>query len=168
MRRPPRRRESDAQITAGRCREPAIGRLTVDQKPARIRDRVRGRGPIAAALLSDNEQQANPPLAGGPQPLGSGHLRCQNAFRVTRATANEAAVLDAAREKRRHAIEVRREDHVRLVESGEDVGASSLDTLLDDVVAKRTKTCRQPFRRFPFTASRRVDVDERSREREDV
>ena len=102
------------------------------------------------------------------QPLGRRDLRRQNPLRIARATANEPAILDPARKERRHTIEVRGEHHRRIVDRREDVGAAALDRLLGDVVAERAQTLREPAARVRLAAGRRIDVDERSRERDKV
>ena len=73
---------------------------------ARVVGRARA---VAAALLADDEQQADARFAVAPQPIGRRHLRRQNPLRVARAAAVQPIALDAARKERRHAIEVGRE-----------------------------------------------------------
>ena len=131
-------------------------------------NRVRRHRAVAAPLLADDEQQPDAPLAGSPQPLGRRDLRRQDPLRIARAAAEQPAILDPARKERRHAIEVRGEHHLRIVDRREDVGAAALDRLLDDVVAERAQPPGEPAARLCLAAGRRIDVDERSRERERV
>ncbi len=162
------RRQPHAQNPSRRRRQPAIGRLAIDEESAGIGDRIRRRRAVTAALLADNEQHADPALAALPKAFGRGHLRRENPFRIAGAAPNQAAILDAAGKERRHAIEVRREDNARLVEHRQDVGAAALDALFDDVVTEPAQPLGQPRPRFRLPPRRRVDVDECPREREDV
>ena len=52
---------------------------------------------------------------------GRGDLRGENALRIARATAVQQIALDAAGEKRRHAVKVGGEDDVWFARSGDDV-----------------------------------------------
>ena len=52
-------------------------------------------GAVAAALLADDEQQADAALAARAQPLGRRDLRREDALRVARAAAVQAAVAHA-------------------------------------------------------------------------
>ena len=49
---------------------------------------------VAAALLADDEQQPDAPLAGRPQPLGRRDLRREDALGVAGAASDQAAILD--------------------------------------------------------------------------
>ena len=111
VRRAPARAQLEAQDAARREAEPVVGRLAVDQEPAAAGRRlVRRARAVAAALLADDEQQADARFAVAPQPIGRRHLRRENALRVARAAPVQAIAFDAARKERRHAVEVRRED----------------------------------------------------------
>ena len=68
---------------------------------------------VAAPLFADDEQQADPPFAGGAEPFGGRDLRRENALGVAGAAAVQPAVAHGAREKRRDAVEVRGEDDRR-------------------------------------------------------
>ena len=95
---------------------------------------VRDSRAVAAALLADDEQQADARLAVAPQPLGRRDLRGENALRVARAAAVQPIALDAARKERRHAVEVRREDDRR--RPGSSAVAMTLKRVLVDRAAR--------------------------------
>ena len=84
----PRGAQLDPQHAA---RRNVASRLSVGSPLIRNRDaqrvQVRQRGAVAAALLADDEQQADAALAAGAQPLGRGDLRGQDPFRVARPAA---------------------------------------------------------------------------------
>ena len=71
---------------------------TETAQPVRPRRSRRLRA-VAAALLADDEHQADARLAVAPQPLGRRDLRGENALRVARAAAVQPVALDAARER---------------------------------------------------------------------
>ena len=77
-------------------------------------------------------------------------------------------MFEPTREERRDAVEVRRENNDRIVDGCEDVGAAARDFLLAHVVAERGEPRREPLAGLGLAACRRVDVDERSRESEDL
>ena len=120
----PGRGQADAEAAARRRAEAKIGRLAVDQESRFRGDAVGGLRAVAAALFAADEHQSDARLAFRAQPLGGGDLRGENAFRIARAAPIELAVLDAAREERRHAVEVRREDDLRFANRGDDVDSS--------------------------------------------
>ncbi len=95
----------------------SASRLSVGSPSTRnrepVRRRVRRAGAVAAALLADDEQQADARFAGAPQPIDGRDLRRENALRVARSAPDDASALEAAREKRRDAVEVRRQDDAR-------------------------------------------------------
>ena len=93
--------------------ELAPGGLPVDEEGRAGRDRVGGRGPVAAALLTDDEQEAHAVLAARAA-APRGDLGGQGALRVAGAAAVEAAAFDPAREEGRHAVDVGREHDDRL------------------------------------------------------
>ena len=102
-----------------------LGRLAVDQEARSRGDGVGGLGAVAAPLLAGHEHQADAGLARRPQPLRRRDLRGENPLGVAGAAAVQDAVLDAAGEERRHAVEVRREDHLGLADRGDDVDRDS-------------------------------------------
>ena len=75
-----------------------------------MRGGVRNLGPVAAALLADDEQQADTGLALAPEGIRGRDLRGENTLGVTGSAPVEPIALDAAGKKRRHTIEVRRVD----------------------------------------------------------
>ena len=78
-------RSLSAQDAARRQAEAVVGRLAVDQKPAPVGAPAFGDSrAVAAALLADDEQQADARLAVAPQPLGGRDLRGEDALRVAR------------------------------------------------------------------------------------
>src|SRR4029077_6739812 len=91
--------------------EPIVGRLAVDEIAALdLRRRlVRGARAVAAALLADDEHEADARFAVAAQTPGRRDLRREDAFGVARAAPVQAIAFDAAREKRRHAVDVGRE-----------------------------------------------------------
>ena len=124
---------------------------------------------VAAALLADDEQQADARLAVAPQPLGRRDLRGQNALGVARAAAVQPIAVDAAREKRRHAVEVRREhDRPGGVRTGVAITLNRVvvHRLLVTANPSSRRYAGEPAARFAFAAGRRIDVDERARERD--
>ncbi len=101
---------------ATRCSaEAVVGRLAVDQVANAIRRLLVGDArAVAAALLADDEEQPDACLASTAQPIGRRDLGRENALRVARAAAEQQPALLAARKERRHAVEVRGEDDLRL------------------------------------------------------
>ncbi len=168
MRRPPGRGQPHAQDPARRRRQPAVGRLAIDQEPAAIGNRIRRHRTVTAPLLADDKQQPDPPLAGSPQPLGGRDLRREDPLGIASAPPNQPAIFYPARKEWRHTIEVGGEHHLRIVNRGEDVGATALDRLLGDVVPERAQPPGKPAARLFLAAGGRIDVDERSSERQRV
>ena len=82
----------DPQHASRERRELAVGRLAVDQVPVAHRVKVRQRGAVAAALLADDEQQADPAFAAGAEPIGGGQLRGQDPLGVARSSPVQPAV----------------------------------------------------------------------------
>ena len=103
--------ELEPQCAARREPEPAVGRLAVDKKPASVRGLVRHPRAVAASLLADHKQQSDARFARGPQRVGRRDLRGKNPFGVARPAPVEAIAVHTAREKRRHAVEMCREDN---------------------------------------------------------
>src|SRR5205085_6439696 len=95
-----------------------------------IRRFIRDARAVASALLADNKQEANPRLAGMPQPVGGGDLRGEDALRIAGAASVEAIAVNAARKERRNAVEVCGEDDGRSADSGDDVEPGRIDRLL--------------------------------------
>ena len=144
---------------ARRGAETAFGRLAVDEKPAPGGHVVRQLRAVAAALFADDEQQADARLALAPQPLGGGHLRGENALRIARSAAVQTIALDAAREERRHAVEVRGQHdihpgHARRTAGGrDDVEPVAIDGLLGD---RKAQLAQVPASHRPASPSRPV------------
>ena len=114
MRRAPAGAQLEAQDAARGEAEPVVGRLAVDQKPAAAgAASFAAARAVAAALLADDEHQADARFAVAPQAIGRRDLRRQNALRIARAAPVQPIAVDAARKERRHAVEVRREDQLR-------------------------------------------------------
>jgi hypothetical protein len=96
----PARVQADAQDAAGGDAEAVVGRLPVDQVLHAGRRTVVGDSrAVAAPLLAGKQQQRDPPLTGGAQPLRRSDLRRQDALGVARAAPEDEAALLAAREK---------------------------------------------------------------------
>ena len=152
--------------------EPSIGRFAVDQVSAAAGTRVEGRalGAFASPLLADNEQHADARLALVPQDVGRGDLRGQDPLGVARAAAIDAPVFHTAREERRHAVEVGGKDDGGLLAGrrGEDIEAMVVDLLLVDDEAQLLEAPRQEGCSCPFTASGRVDIDQRAGQPDEV
>ena len=72
---------------------------------------------VAAALLPDDEQQADAPLAAPPQTLGRRQLRGEDALRIARAPAVEPAAFDPRSGRTAARSRVRRQDDVGRIES---------------------------------------------------
>ena len=100
------RNQPEPEGAARRERKPVVGRLAVDEEARTPGCQVRGARAVAAALLPDDEQQSDAVLSGSPQPIDGRDLRGQNPLRVARAAADDPSALEAAREKRRDAVEV--------------------------------------------------------------
>ena len=132
VRRAPARHQPEPQGAARRQRQPVVGRLAVDEEPRTRRREVRRARAVAAALLADDEQQADALLAGAPQAVDGRDLRREDALRIARAAAEDASALEPARKKRRDAVEVRREDDLCVGRAGEDVEPAGVDRLLGD------------------------------------
>ena len=132
--------------------EAALGRLAVDQKPRAAGRVVRQLRAVAAALLADDEQQADAGFAFAPQAIDRGDLRGENALRVARAAAVEPIAVDAARKKRRHAIEVRGQHHRRATgartNGRDDVAPLAVHRLLGDLEPKLAQMLGEPPARF--------------------
>ena len=100
--------QPEPEDAARREAETVVGRLAVDQKPraAIAAAVVRHARAVAAALLADDEHQADARFAVAPQLLGRRDLRRENPFRVARAAAEQPVAFDAAGKERRHAVEM--------------------------------------------------------------
>ena len=165
--------------------EAVVRRLTVDEKRAPLAERrvVGHSRAVAAALLADDEEKTDT-IARTSKAIGGRDLRREDPFRVAGAAPVQAVAFDPARKERGDAIEVRREgDRRRLIccatwaigtaravrcGIGDDVEARVVDPLLDDRPAPAAQIVGQPASRCPFTSGGRVDVDERSRQADDV
>src|SRR5205823_4436178 len=69
--------------------------------------------------------------------------------------------VEAAGEKWRHAVEVRRQDDLRRIDHRKNVEPASIDWLLADGEAAVPQEPRQPPAGLRFASRRRIDVDER-------
>ena len=137
----PIRVETDAEEPA-RCRAQAVvGWLSVDQETNAVRwALVRDTRAVAAPLFAGNKQQCNPRLSSRAQRFGSGDLRRQDPFRITRAAPEQQSPLFPARKERWHAVEMGREDDFRgRVETRVDVETPVYNRLLGDLIAKLLK-----------------------------
>src|SRR5688500_3755660 len=170
MRGPAGGGEPHAKRAARGRAQPQIGRLAIDQKPALRRDAVGGLGAVAAAFFAADEYQADARLTFGSQPLRGGDLRGENALGVTRAAPIQHTAVDAAREERRHTIEVRREHEFRFADGGDHVrsrlAGDGLEWLFEYRITALAQEAGQPGRDLTFIAGRRFDVDELASERE--
>src|SRR5919108_758610 len=90
--------------------EPVVGRLAVDQVAAAVTRVVRHARAVAAALLSDDEEQTDGCLAVATQPIRGGDLRGQDPLGVACAAAAETIPLETTRKERRDAIDMRGEN----------------------------------------------------------
>src|SRR2546430_17673092 len=87
---------------------------------------------------------------------------------IARAPSVQQAVADVAGEKRRHTIDVRREDDRRIVERGDDVEPAVADRLAFDRVAEALELRRQPCAGGLLASRRRIDVDELACEGDEI
>ena len=131
--------------------EPVVGRLAVDEEPA-IRAAAwfaRARA-VAAALFADHEQQADARLARPPQPIGGRDLRGQNPFASHAPRPYEPVALDAAREERRDAVEMRGEHDRRRSPAVRAITLNRVvvDRLFGDGEAERAQVVGQPAARL--------------------
>ncbi len=178
-RSPTRRARETTNARRARCARSFSRRMPRVARPSRlsvgsplIRNRqpsrrfVRDARAVAAALLADDEHQADARLAVAPQPIGRRHLRGQNPFRVARSAAVQTIALDAARKERRHAVEVRREHDGgigrRVASTLKRVSSTRCSVTAESEAAQ---VVGEPAAGVAFPAGRRIDVDERARER---
>src|SRR5205823_1406563 len=110
--------------------------FAVDQEARSRRRGVCDLRAVASALLADDEQERDTPFAGPPHALDGGHLRREDPFRIARTATEQTFITQVAREERRHAVEVRRQDDARVIEPGVDVEPSVRDGLALDGVAE--------------------------------
>src|SRR6185436_9679435 len=103
----------------------------------------------------------------GAQPLGALNLRGQHALRIARAPAVQLAAFHTAQNERRNAVEVRGEDDLRWIEGGEDVRPPVAEFKFLDGPSQVTQVRRQPAAAVALPPRRRVDVDQRARERDE-
>src|SRR5829696_2054089 len=168
MRRASARDEPETQRPAGCERQPIVGRLAIDEKVRPGRRQVRGAGAVAAALFAHHEQQADTRLARAAQPIGCRHLRGQDAFRVARSTSDNPPALETTGKERGHAVEVRGQDDLGITRSGDHIEPAVVDRLFGDVEADAAKVIGQPAAGICLPAGRRIDVDQRTRYRDQV
>src|SRR5205807_3055284 len=91
-----------------------------------------------------------------------------NAFRVARSAAVEAIAVDAAGEERRDAVDVGGEDEERIVGPYDHVEPVRIDRLFGDDESDAAQVIGEPARRVAFAACRRIDVDEGTRQRDNI
>ena len=163
---PPTSGQLHAERASVGCPKTTVGRLAVDQKAAVLRPEVRGLCAVTTPLLPNDEEHAEIADAALPQTLRCGHLRGEDALGVARAAAVEPAVQDPAREERRHAVEVRREHHMRRLERGQHVEPAVRHGLLFDAITPGAEVRGQPPPAITLAPRRGIDVDERARQRE--
>ena len=96
------------------------------------------------------------------------NLRGQATLGVTRATSIDHALVFATACKRRHAIEVSRQDDLRSVERRDQIETTVIDRLLADVVSGSSQVICQPRADLGLAAGCGIDIDQRPRQRDDV
>ena len=116
----------------------------------------------SCSFLADHYEQADPFLAGGPEPVEGADLRRENPLGVAGAPPEQGISFDAAREEGRHAVDVGRIDGFRLgrADGGDDVDPVVDHRLLGDLVAALAQVAGEPRRHRGFAAAGRVEVDE--------
>jgi len=152
--------EPSASVRARRRR--TYGELVLADDPVPPPD-----AEAAATLLADQEQHADAALTSRPQSLGGLNLRGQHALRIARAPAVQHAAFHTARNEGGNAVEVCGEDDLRRIEDGEHVRPPVGDFQLLDGPAEVTEVRRQPPAAVALPPRRRVDVDQRARERDE-
>jgi hypothetical protein len=99
--------------------------------------------------------------------IGGGYLRRENAFRIARATPVYAPAFHPARKEWRNAVEMGGQREHR--GSGcQDVHPPVVDRLLDDSESQLPQIAGKPPAGLTFPPGRRIDIDERPREADDV
>ena len=93
--------------------------------------RVRDARPIAAALLSDDEQEADAVFALLAQRHNSRDLRRKDSFRVARPSAVQAIALDTAWKEGWDAVEVRRQNDGWRLGDRENIESRAIHRLRD-------------------------------------
>src|SRR5689334_21944146 len=129
------RLQPHAQNAAGGGAKAIVGGLAVDEEADALWwAPVGDPRAVAAALLADDEQQAEAGFAGGAEPFSGTNLGSHDTFGIARAASEDEAALHAARKERRHAVEVCGEHHMRGggARLREDVEAAVGDRLLSD------------------------------------
>src|SRR5262249_21608691 len=148
--------------------EPVVRGLAVDQKPAAIGERVGRASTVAAAFLSHNEQEPDARLAFASEAIGGSNLRRKNALRIPGPPARDPIAFEAARKERRNAVEMRRQHHLRLAGSGQDVEPQLVNWLFEDFEPEFLQVSAQPPPHGGFSTGRRIDIDERTREMQKI
>src|SRR5919106_1651485 len=156
--------------------QPIVCRLAIDQKLAPVSNRICSPSAVAAPLLADDEKQADARFAVTPQPVGSSDLRGEDPLCVAGTAPVEAIAVDATRKERWNAIEMRRQDDGRpsltarrvCRRPGDDVETGGVDCLLCDGESETLQVADEPVTCTGFLAGRGIDIDERTRERDDV
>src|SRR6266511_204044 len=154
---------------AARCGgEAIVRRLAVDEKLGSRCDSVRSERAVAAPLLSRDKQQTDARLSVCSKTLGGCHLFGENPLGIACAAPVEQVTFLAARKKRRHAVEVRREDHTRLARRGDHVRAAIGQRLLEDGIAARPQKRGEHRCHFGFTPRRGIDIDQLPGKRDQI
>src|SRR6266851_8262067 len=168
MRRPPGRLQSDPEHAARRDPEAVVGRLSVDEKAAVVGGEIRRAGSVAAPFFPDDEQQPHASLATAAKDVGGRHLRGEDALRIAGTAAADPIALETARKERRHAIEMRGQHDGGFARRGEEVESGIVHPLLGDGEAETAQVLREPAPGLGLAAGRRVDVDQRARQTDEV
>jgi len=156
--------EPQSQNAAGCAAQAVVGRLAVDQEPRSTGAFVGDHGAIAAAFLAYDEQHSDAALARCAQPFRRRDLRRQDPLGVARAAAEQRGAAKVAREEWWNAVEMRREDDGRLIESCEHVESAVAHGLPLDGVPELRQPGRQPLACRLLPAGRGIDVDQLARE----
>ncbi len=121
------------QRTLGTARQPALGRLTVDEKGARCRKLVRRPCSVGALLFAHDKEEVHALLAGGRQIFGGAEHRGRYSLGVAGPPAKKPFMLELRRDVRRNGIEVGGEGDQTLSTGRPEVGAPTTDLLRPDV-----------------------------------
>ena len=168
VRRPAARAHGDAQRSLRAARELALGRLAVDEEPARRRKTIRRARAVGSLLFADDEQQVDALLAALRQPIGGTSIAAAMPFASHAPRPCSRSPCRRGGDVRRDGVEVRRERDAAPAARCPDVRASARHFLESDVPAARDEPARDEIDRAALGAGRRVDSQQLRGERDDV
>ena len=129
MGRPPGRGEVHAKRALLPDGQAVFGRLAVDEKTAAGTEIGRRPGAVGPVLLADHEEEPDPALAPGGQPLRGRHHRRRQALGVAAAPSPDRDLVLHQRQVGRDGVHVGREDQLRRLPVGVQVVPAARDRL---------------------------------------